>query len=263
MASPSLSTSSSPAPATNRPKRLLPSRPRTPSEIEKEQDQWMAHNKGNIPGLWGYPRWTKRPTAGVANHLLRYYLCRGVLSVSSETYCVTFFADGSNHSLFRVHFGSDDDNAGTSALAETTSPAGSNPGNHPASCPHGCDDSSGRSADDNDDSWLRNVCRARRPLPRSRWAADLAVQGGKPFKLPNHALFRIGMPKDPYFVVESEVATMAFAREQGLPVPRVFCFDSSGTAPFGLEAMFLEVCRTTTCKSFCRVFPAVLSVCLY
>ena len=48
------------------------------------------------------------------------------------------------------------------------------------------------------------------------------------------------MPWDPYYKVESEVATMMLADSLGIPTPRVFFFDSSARNPLGLECMFME-----------------------
>ncbi|KAK0724628.1 hypothetical protein B0H67DRAFT_641141 [Lasiosphaeris hirsuta] len=54
-------------------------------------------------------------------------------------------------------------------------------------------------------------------------------------------IMRLGVPKDPFYLVESEVATMCFARRSGLPVPRVYSFDSSGANPLELEPIFMEL----------------------
>jgi hypothetical protein len=57
---------------------------------------------------------------------------------------------------------------------------------------------------------------------------ELVTHHPPPFTLPDDLLIRIGVPKDPFYLVESEVETVMFAHEDtGLPVPRVFCLDSS------------------------------------
>ncbi|KAK1763421.1 hypothetical protein QBC33DRAFT_549638 [Phialemonium atrogriseum] len=58
--------------------------------------------------------------------------------------------------------------------------------------------------------------------------------------LPSQLLLRIAMPWDPYYKVESEVATMMLVDRLGIPTPRVFFFDSSARNPLGLECIFME-----------------------
>lgn len=59
--------------------------------------------------------------------------------------------------------------------------------------------------------------------------------------LPEIVVLRIGWPLAPKVKLESDVATMTFARrEAGLPVPRVFWYDSSAENPWQLEWAVLE-----------------------
>lgn len=55
------------------------------------------------------------------------------------------------------------------------------------------------------------------------------------------ALFRINHPEDPFYRLESDVATSTYARDvAGIPAPRIFSFDSSGANPLGLEWALIE-----------------------
>jgi hypothetical protein len=49
-------------------------------------------------------------------------------------------------------------------------------------------------------------------------------------------ILRFSMPIYPWFIIQSEVATMEFVRlPSTIPVPRVYIFDSSGENELGLE----------------------------
>lgn len=60
-------------------------------------------------------------------------------------------------------------------------------------------------------------------------------------KLPQKFILRIGQPRDPFFKIESEVATMCFARDHGVPAPEVYYFDSSAVNPLGVEFIIMEI----------------------
>jgi hypothetical protein len=60
------------------------------------------------------------------------------------------------------------------------------------------------------------------------------------YDIPSKCLLRIPKPIDPWYKLESEVATAMYAMEQGLPVPAVYCFDSSRDNSFGLEWSIVE-----------------------
>lgn len=57
---------------------------------------------------------------------------------------------------------------------------------------------------------------------------------------PTTSLLRITMPYDPYYQIESEVASMMKAAQHRLPVPICFMFDSSAQNELGLEWMLIE-----------------------
>ncbi|CAG8950698.1 hypothetical protein HYFRA_00002908 [Hymenoscyphus fraxineus] len=54
-------------------------------------------------------------------------------------------------------------------------------------------------------------------------------------------ILRVSLPVDPWYKVESEVATMLYvAKHTTIPVPRVFAFDSSTDNPIGFEWILME-----------------------
>jgi Phosphotransferase enzyme family len=58
--------------------------------------------------------------------------------------------------------------------------------------------------------------------------------------LPQTVILRVSKPSDPYYTLESEVATMMMAATLGIPVPRIYSFDSSAQNPLGLEWSLME-----------------------
>lgn len=58
--------------------------------------------------------------------------------------------------------------------------------------------------------------------------------------IPGEILLRLALPLDPYFHVESDVATAHFARVRGIPVPRIYTYDSSAINCLGLEWQLVE-----------------------
>ncbi|KAK8094650.1 hypothetical protein PG997_001335 [Apiospora hydei] len=55
----------------------------------------------------------------------------------------------------------------------------------------------------------------------------------------SNLLLRAPMPIVPYFKTESEVPSLCFARDQGIPDPEVIWYDSSGEHALGLNWMVL------------------------
>ncbi|KAK3316862.1 hypothetical protein B0H66DRAFT_478142 [Apodospora peruviana] len=54
-------------------------------------------------------------------------------------------------------------------------------------------------------------------------------------------LMRVALPADPFFKIESEVATMEYVREHSsLPIPRVIAFCSDASNPLGFEWILME-----------------------
>ena len=53
-------------------------------------------------------------------------------------------------------------------------------------------------------------------------------------------LLRVSKPILPFFKVESEVASICFAQDQGVPVPQVYYYDSSGQNTLGLDWIIYE-----------------------
>lgn len=54
-------------------------------------------------------------------------------------------------------------------------------------------------------------------------------------------IFRVALPVDPWFKLQSEVATMEYVRQNtSIPIPRVYVFDSSMTNDLGFEWMIIE-----------------------
>ncbi|KAK8138938.1 hypothetical protein PG984_002318 [Apiospora sp. TS-2023a] len=53
-------------------------------------------------------------------------------------------------------------------------------------------------------------------------------------------LLRVSKPVLPFFKVESEVASICFAQDQGVPVPQVHYYDSSGQNTLGLDWIIYE-----------------------
>ncbi|KAK7908351.1 kinase-like protein [Apiospora marii] len=53
-------------------------------------------------------------------------------------------------------------------------------------------------------------------------------------------LLRVSKPILPFFKVESEVASICFAQDQGIPVPQVYYYDTSGQNTLGLDWIIYE-----------------------
>lgn len=58
--------------------------------------------------------------------------------------------------------------------------------------------------------------------------------------IPGEVLLRLSLPLDPYFHTESEVATAHFTRGRGIPVPRIYAYDSSAVNCLGIEWQLVE-----------------------
>lgn len=58
--------------------------------------------------------------------------------------------------------------------------------------------------------------------------------------IPEEILLRLSLPLDPYFHMESDVATAHFARVRGIPVPRIYAYDSSAVNCLGIEWQLVQ-----------------------
>lgn len=58
--------------------------------------------------------------------------------------------------------------------------------------------------------------------------------------IPGEVLLRLSLPLDPYFHMESDVATTHFARVRGVPVPRIYAYDSSAINCLSIEWQLVE-----------------------
>lgn len=65
--------------------------------------------------------------------------------------------------------------------------------------------------------------------------------------IPTEVPLRLAKPLDPYFKTESEVATVHFARVRGIPVPRIYAYDSSAANCLGLEWQLVQKISGTAC----------------
>lgn len=66
--------------------------------------------------------------------------------------------------------------------------------------------------------------------------------------IPGQILLRLALPVDPYFHVESGVATAHFARVRGIPVPRIYAYDSSAVNCLGIEWQLVEKIPEADCN---------------
>ena len=69
-------------------------------------------------------------------------------------------------------------------------------------------------------------------------------------------MFRVTLPTDPFFKVESEVATLAFVRAKtSIPVARVIAWDSNWDTDLGFEWLLTEMIQGVTLDSVWRKIP--------
>ena len=69
-------------------------------------------------------------------------------------------------------------------------------------------------------------------------------------------MFRVTLPTDPFFKVESEAATLAFVRAKtSIPVARVIAWDSNWDTDLGFEWLLTEMIKGVTLHSIWRQTP--------
>ena len=73
---------------------------------------------------------------------------------------------------------------------------------------------------------------------------------------PTSYMFRITLPTDPFFKVESEVATLDFVRAKtSIPVAQVIAWDSNWDTDLGFEWLLTEMIKGVTLHSIWRLVP--------
>lgn len=69
-------------------------------------------------------------------------------------------------------------------------------------------------------------------------------------------MFRVTLPTDPFFKVESEAATLAFVRAKtSIPVVRVIAWDSNRDTDLGFEWLLTEMIQGITLHDIWRQVP--------
>lgn len=80
------------------------------------------------------------------------------------------------------------------------------------------------------------------PFRQGVWNKLYLIQStNKTTKVTKELIFRIPLPVNPWFKIQSEVATMEYARlKTSIPIPKVYIFESSVENDLGFEWMIME-----------------------
>lgn len=215
--------------------------PRGPFEAYKETQRWVEWDLNtHAGGIW-VSHWLKLPTPDDVSLLVEEMVLRGILpkcfsvngapggggSQEAPTARITAFSSGAHNDLFTLRCQC----CPTIQEGQTTevSPSGL--------------------------AILQPSSRVRSRRPSNSSVSDVASghrstllhhgSGGVGDKfsisyIPTEILLRLSLPLDPYFHMESEVATTHFARIRGVPVPRIYAYDSSAVNCLGIEWQLVE-----------------------
>lgn len=211
--------------------------PRPPLEAYLEAQRWIKWQPDSyVAGIWDY-EWLKHPTIDDVSLLVEEMVLHGILPECFSAYDgdqeaatarIDPFNSGANNKLYTLRCRCRSTRRGEQAVV-----AGSLP-----------QDLSQSSSDIESQRPLNSNI----PLTPSDCRSTLLHHDGgcdrqdscSGSHIPGEVLLRLSLSLDPYFHTESEVATAHFARVRGVPVPRIYAYDSSAVNCLGIEWQLVE-----------------------
>lgn len=204
--------------------------PRPPLKAYQEAQRWIEWDRDpGGAGLWNYA-WLEEPMIDDVSLLVEEMVLHGILPEC-------FSADGGDKEAATARI-EPFNSGGTNKLYTLRCQC----------CPTSQEEQEAVAGSSLQDlSQSSSGTESQRPPPSGCRSTLLHHDGGSDKQdicngshIPGEVLLRLSLPLDPYFHMESDVATAHFARVRGVPVPRIYAYDSSAINCLGIEWQIVE-----------------------
>lgn len=216
--------------------------PRPPLKAYQEAQRWIEWDPDpEVSGIWSY-RWLETPTFDDATLLVEEMVLRNILpecfsmvgtrgggEQEKRSARIEVFSNGSHNRLYKLQC-----RCFPTSKEEQVAQASSSPPVLSQSCYKAESQRPLNTSSPNTPSACKST------LLYHSGCGDSGVGDKFNRHIPAKILLRLALPLDPYFHMESDVATAHFARVCGIPVPRIYAYDSSAVNCLGIEWQLVQ-----------------------